>query len=188
MLAGTQVFFGSVAAPILYTSVTRLNAIVPYEVAGQSQLLVQVVYQGVASAGIPLQVANAAPGAFTADFSGAGQVVAANQDGSINGPSNPAAPGSYVTIYFTGGGQTNPPGVTGSVTGLVLKRLAQNVTVTVGGVPANITFAGAAPTLVDGANQLNIVLANNTPSGPTQPLVMTVGSSASPPTATLAVQ
>jgi uncharacterized protein (TIGR03437 family) len=187
-LAGTQVFFGSFAAPILYTSATQLNAIVPYEVAGQSQLVMQVVDQGAASAGLPLQVVNAAPGAFTADFSGTGQVVAANQDGSVNGPSNPAAAGSYVTVYFTGGGETNPPGVTGSVTGLVLKPLTQNISVTVGGVLANVSFAGAAPALVDGVNQLNILLANNTPSGSAQPLVITVGSNAGPPTATLVVK
>jgi uncharacterized protein (TIGR03437 family) len=49
-LAGTRVFFGSYAAPITYTSGTQINCIVPYEMAGQSQTVVQVQYQGVTSA------------------------------------------------------------------------------------------------------------------------------------------
>ncbi len=62
-----------------------------------------------------VQVMSASPGAFTLDEIGSGPVAAANQDGTINGPSHPAAKGSYVTVYWTGGGQTNPPGVNGSV-------------------------------------------------------------------------
>jgi uncharacterized protein (TIGR03437 family) len=111
----------------------------------------------------------------------------ANQDYSFNGASNPAAPGSYVTIYFTGGGQTNPAGVTGSVTGDVLKWLVQSVSVTVGGVPATVAFDGSAPTFVDGVGKLNIQLANNTPSG-AQPLVIMVGGVSSATTATISVQ
>jgi uncharacterized protein (TIGR03437 family) len=187
-LAGTRVLFGAFAAPITYTSATQINAIVPYEVAGQSQVVMQVQYQGVQSAGTLLQVANAAPGAFTANSTGSGQAAALNQDGSVNGPSNPAAKGSYATIYFTGGGQTNPPGVTGSVTGLVLKWLAQGVSVTVGGQLATVAFDGAAPTFVDGVGQLNIKLADNTPTGSAQPIVITVGGINSTTTATLAVR
>jgi uncharacterized protein (TIGR03437 family) len=93
-----------------------------------------------------------------------------------------------VTIYFTGGGQTNPPGVTGSVTGLVLKSLTQPVSVTVGGLPATVAFAGAAPTFVDGVLQLNIRLADNTPSGSALPLSIVVGGVSSPAGVTLAVQ
>jgi uncharacterized protein (TIGR03437 family) len=186
-LAGTRVLFGGFAAPVTYTSGGQVNAIVPYEVAGLSQVVMQAQYQGVMSAGTTLQVASAAPGVFTFNSTGTGQTVGANQDGTFNGPASPAAKGSYVTIYFTGGGQTNPPGVTGSVVGSTLKWLAQDISVTAGGVPATVAFDGAAPGLVDGVGQLNIQLANNTPSG-TQPLVITVGGIASPATATLAVQ
>jgi uncharacterized protein (TIGR03437 family) len=187
-LAGTQVFFGSYAAPVTYTSAGQINAIVPYEVTGQSAVVMQVQYQAAMSAGTTLQVVSAAPGAFTFSGTGSGQAVAANQDYSLNGASNPAAPGSYVTIYFTGGGQTNPAGVTGSVTGDVLKWLVQSASVTVGGVPAVVAFDGSAPTFVDGVGQLNIQLGSNTPPGPAQPLVIAAGGIQSPTTATLAVQ
>jgi uncharacterized protein (TIGR03437 family) len=186
-LAETRVFFGSVAAPITYTSATQINVVAPYEIADQAQVAVQVQYQGRMSASQTLPVIAASPGAYTLDSSGSGPVVAANQDGSINGPNHPAPQGSYVTIYFTGGGQTNPPGVTGSVTGAVLKWLVQSISVTVGNVPAMVTFDGSAPAFVDGVDQLNIQLGPNTPSG-AQPIVITVGGTSSPSSVTLAVQ
>jgi uncharacterized protein (TIGR03437 family) len=187
-LAGSKVFFGSFAAPITYASATQVNAIVPYEIAGQTSVVMQVQYQGAQSAGLGLQVASSAPGVFTFNSTGSGQAAAANQDGTFNGPSSPAAKGSYVTIYFTGGGETNPLGVTGSVAGPALKWLTQNISVTVGGVPAIVQFDGAAPGFVDGVGQLNIQLGTGTPSGPTQPLAVTVAGIKSPTTATLAVQ
>jgi uncharacterized protein (TIGR03437 family) len=186
-LAGTRVFFGSTAAPVLYASSTQVNVIAPYEIAGQTQVTIRVQCQGVVSAGTGIQVASASPGAFTLDSSGSGPVVAENQDGTINTPTNPAAEGSYVTIYFTGGGETNPPGVTGSVTGSVLNWLAQPILVTVGGTPATVSFDGAAPSFVEGVNQLNIRLAPGTPSG-AQPIMITIGGISSPSTVTLGVQ
>lgn len=137
-LAGTTVTFNGVAAPLLYASATQINAIVPYEIAGCAQVTVQVQIQSNTSAGMSLPCASAAPGIFTFSASGTGQAAAANQDGTFNGPSSPAPKGSYVTLYFTGGGQTNPAGVTGSITGTsILKWLAQTATVTVGGTPRN---------------------------------------------------
>jgi uncharacterized protein (TIGR03437 family) len=154
--------------------------------AGQSQATIEVQSQS-GSASQTVQIANAAPGAYTLNSGGSGQAAAFNQDHSINAPSNPAAKGSYVTIYFTGGGQTNPPGVTGSVTGSVLQWLTQAISVTVGNQPATVTFDGSAPTFVDGVDQLNIQLSPNTPSGE-QAVVITVGGVSSPATATISVQ
>jgi uncharacterized protein (TIGR03437 family) len=184
-LAGTQVLFGAFAAPILYTSAGQVNAVVPYEIAGQSQVSVQVQYQGV-SVGSTLPVSSAAPGIFTFNSTGTGPAAALNQNGTLNGASNPAVDGSYVTLYCTGGGQTNPAGVTGSISGSFLKWLVQNVTATIGGQPATVSFDGAAPGYIDGFLQLNLLV----PAGVhgTVPVVLTVGGIASPATATLALQ
>ncbi len=187
-LASTQVFFGTLAAPVLYTSWGQVNTIVPYEVAGKSQIVMEVSYQGVKSAGTTLRVARAAPGAFSVSGGGLGQAVAVNQDGTLNGSSNPAAPASYVTLYFTGGGQTNPPGVAGTINGSALKTFTQGVSVSVAGQTQTVTFDGAAPTLLDGVGQINVRLSVNTPSGPAEPLVITVGGISGPATTTLAVQ
>jgi len=186
-LGGTRVAFGGFAAPILYTSSTQVNAVVPYEIAGQSQAAVLVSYQGGTSSAMMVAVSSAAPGVFTSSATGSGPAAALNQDGSLNGPSNPAAKGSYVSMYFTGGGQTNPAGSTGSVSGLVLKNLTQQFSVTVGGQAAAVTFAGAAPGYVDGLGQVNVLLPASTPSGPAQPIVITVGGVSSSSAATLSV-
>lgn len=188
-LAGTTVLFNGIAAPLLYTSATQVNAIVPYETTGCTQVTLQVEYQGILSAGTTFPCATAAPGVFTFNASGSGPAAAANQDGTFNGPSSPAAKGSYVTLYFTGGGQTNPAGVTGSINGAsTLKWLTQGASVTVGGVAATVAFDGAAPTFVDGVLQLNIELSASTPSGTALPVIVSVGNASSPSTATLAVQ
>jgi uncharacterized protein (TIGR03437 family) len=68
----------------------------------------------------------------------------------------------------------------------VLKYLTQRVSATIGDQPATVTFAGAAPSLVDGIGQLNIKVEDDTPSG-AQPLVITIGGVSSPATATVAV-
>ena len=105
----------------------------------------------------------------------------------MNSPTNPAAAGSYISVYFTGGGVTDPPGLTGSVNDDVVTSLAASSTATAGGVAGMVTFAGSAPGFVGGVNQMNILLSPNTPSG-NVPLVITVGGQASAATATVSVQ
>jgi uncharacterized protein (TIGR03437 family) len=73
------------------------------------------------------------------------------------------------------------------VNSLALKNLIQQVSATVGGQAAQVTFAGAAPQYVDGLEQLNLRLSGNTPSG-AQPIVISVGSNSSPSGATIFVQ
>ena len=164
-LAGTQVFFGAWPAPILYASATQINAIVPWEVAGQSQVTVEVQYAGAGSASVIVPVANAAPGVFTSDSSGAGQAVALNQDDSPNGPTNPAAAGSYVTVLFHWRRRDQSAGRHRLGNRPGARTPVQSVTATVGNVLATVTFAGAAPALVNGVNQLNIQLSAGTPTG-----------------------
>ena len=187
-LSGTRVLIGGFEAPVTYVSATQINVIVPYEVAGQTRIALEVQYQGVPSAQTALTVANSAPGVFTLNATGTGQAIAANQDGTFNGGTNAAAKGSFVTLYITGGGITNPHGSTGSVSGDALRTLGQNVTVTVGGQSAVVSFAGAAPRLVDGVNQLNIQLAENAANGPAQAVIITLAGTGSPCTATIAVK
>lgn len=187
-LAGTQVLFGGLPAPIVYASASQIDAIVPYELADQAQITMLASYQGAKSSAVALQLASAAPGVFTFSGAGSGQAAVINQDGSANGPSSPAQAGSSITLYFTGGGETNPPGVTGAISGAAVRRLTQSVSVTVGGQPATVIFAGAATGLMDGVCRLDIELAHDTPSGASEPLVITVGGISSPSTATVAVR
>jgi uncharacterized protein (TIGR03437 family) len=96
----------------------------------------------------------------------------------VNGTNKPAAKGSVVQIFGTGEGQLVPSVATGSVTPGVPpfpKPVATNISVTIGGQPAQIQYAGEAPTLVSGVIQINAVVPNSVASG-NQPVVVTIGT------------
>jgi CheY-like chemotaxis protein len=97
-----------------------------------------------------------------------------------------------VALYATGAGQTTPPGISGSVS--TQTRLADYpvpqlaVKVTVGGEPAEIIYAGAAPHTVSGLLQVNFRVPANATLGDAVPIVLTVGDSHSPDGVTMAVR
>jgi uncharacterized protein (TIGR03437 family) len=112
-----------------------------------------------------------------------------NQDGvTINSFKNPAAPGSIVSIFATGEGQTTPGGVDGRIaTAANLPIPAAAVKVLVNGENAELLYAGAAPGAVAGLLQVNVRIPADTPSGDIA-VVVQVGSAQSQPGITLAVQ
>jgi uncharacterized protein (TIGR03437 family) len=186
-LGGTQVLFDGNPAPILYTSNLQVNALVPFELANKTSTVLQVSYGGETSAGFTLPVVAAEPGLFSTNSNGKGQGAILNQDTSLNSASNPAAPGSAIVLYGTGGGLTIPPSVDGALNPISSTgALALNVTATVGGQPANVFYSGPAPTLVSGIFQINLTLPDNTPAG-NIPVIVTVGTAVSQ-AVTVAVQ
>jgi uncharacterized protein (TIGR03437 family) len=186
-IAGTEVLFDGLASPLVYSSSGQINAMVPFGVtAGTSQ--VEVRYQGLSSGSFAVNVAAAAIGIFSANSSGAGQAVAVNQDGSINSPLHPAAPGSVVALLATGAGQLSPAGVDGAVAAAGnLKRPVLPVGARVGGQRADVQYAGDAPGIVEGVIQVNVQIPANVQGGDAVPLVLTVGDSVSQAGITLAI-
>ncbi len=142
---GAVVLFNGVAAPLIYMSSAQINAVVPYEIANSSAVTIEIDGGGVHSAPWSVPVAPSAPGLFTQNETGQGAGAILNQDSSLNTPQNPASRGTIVQIFLTGEGQTNPPGVTGAVTGLATKNPTQDVTVQIGGVDAKVGSATTAP-------------------------------------------
>jgi uncharacterized protein (TIGR03437 family) len=180
-LSGAKVFFDGIDAPLVYVSGAQLAAIVPYEIAGRAVTRLVVQYQGVQSAPITLNVADAAPGLFMV---AAGQAAALNQDGSVNAQNNPAAPGSIVVLYATGEGVTNPPANTGELSNMPFDQLPRpksRVAVTIGGKDATIVYSGAAPGLTAGVMQVNAVIPADLGTGPAIPVMLTVGNATSQP-------
>jgi uncharacterized protein (TIGR03437 family) len=137
---------------------------------------------------VALPVASSSPGIFSVDYTGSGQGAILNQDGTVNSSSRPAPAGSVVTVYATGEGQTSPPGTDGKLAnGPVYPAPKLPVTVTIGGAQADVLYAGAAPTLVAGALQVNVRIPISVASGD-NPVVITVGSAQSQPGITVAVK
>ncbi len=186
-LSGVQVLFDNTPAPLLYVSATQINAIVPYEVAGRTSTTLKVSYSGGMSVGTGLQVAASAPGIFTLNQTGAGQGAVLNQDNTINTASNPAARGTILQVFATGEGQTVPAGITGGITGSTLAKPVGPVSVTIGGVSAQVLYAGSAPASVAGLFQVNVMVPNSVQPG-NVPIVITVGSGSSQSGATVAIQ
>jgi trimeric autotransporter adhesin len=189
-LAGVQVTFNGYSGTLLYVSSTQINVTVPYEVASNSSVSIVVIYQGVPSAAIVQPVGATSLGLFTDNATGGGQAAAVNSNYAYNTAATPALQGSYISVYATGGGQTNPASFDGEVSPStsLLPLLAQPfVTATIGGRPAGILFAGAAPGYVTGVVQFNIQIPIGI-SGGALPIVVSINGVPSQTNATVAVQ
>jgi uncharacterized protein (TIGR03437 family) len=152
-LAGTRVLIGGQPIPLLYTSASQIGGIASASLP-VGMTTVQVEYQGAATLAFYQPTVRAVPGLFTADASGQGQGAIVNQDGSINSSSHPAAPGSVISIFCSGCGATNPPGLDGTIA-TSLAPLANPIVVTINNQVADVLYDGSAPGLVNGAVQIN---------------------------------
>jgi uncharacterized protein (TIGR03437 family) len=178
-VASTSVTFNGIAAPLIYVSPSQINAIVPFALAGQTsaQVVVQRFQQVSATFTLPLQ--NTSPGIFTATQSGSGQgaILQESSGGqfSYNGSANPAPAGTALEIFATGAGAWTPPAQS-DVFLYGESFTTQPVSVTIGGQPANVLYAG---TLGEQSSwsvlQVNAVMPDGLASGP-QPLVLKIGA------------
>ena len=167
--ASTHVWFDQYAAPLLFVQDNQIGAVAPYEIAQQSLTKVHIDSGGVLSNTLAVTVQSAAPGIY----------IVLNQDFTVNSPTNPVPPGGAVVLYATGEGQTIPPGQDGKMAGVhwgdVWPKPVQHVTVQIGGLPAQVLYAGAAPGFIAGAMQVNTLVPAGVPKGSVVPLVLTVG-------------
>jgi uncharacterized protein (TIGR03437 family) len=153
------------AVPLLYVSPTQINLQIPYE-AGAGPAVLGINNNGQA-AGFQFQLAPSAPAIY--------------DDGAGNLAGNPSiAAGGIATLYLNGVGEVNPLLLTGNVTPTAPAiSPIMPLTVTVGGTPALLQFAGLTPGTL-GTMQVNFYIPANAKQG-SQPVVVTVGGAASPP-------
>lgn len=176
-LSNTRVLFDGIPAPVIYTSANQVTVIVPYDIAGRALTRVQAEQSGILSTAFDVPVAESAPGIFT--IAGTSQGAILNQDGSVNGPQAGAAPGSIISLFATGEGQTIPGGVAGSlVPATNLARPLLPVSLQIGGQLAEIIYAGSAPGLAAGVLQINARVPESAPRGEV-PVVLVIGANAS---------
>ncbi|WP_051670000.1 putative Ig domain-containing protein [Bryobacter aggregatus] len=164
LLGGTRILFDGVAAPVIYTSANQVAVVAPFFIADRSTVRMTVEYQGTVSAVLRLPVLPVKPAVFTLDSSGEGPAAAINQDGTVNTAANPARRETYVSLYLTGGGTTSPLLVDGLIVSS-LATLTNSVAVSINGIPATVQYAGNAPTLVPGVDQINVKLPAGTRPG-----------------------
>lgn len=180
LLADTAVFFDAMPAPLIYVAKNQLSAVVPYSVQvpppGWSRSATMTIqYRGVMSELVRKSVGDVALGVFTQNASGSGPGAILNQDASMNTPKRPARPGEVISIYATGEGRTDPPGVDGAITSQPLPKPVLSVTATIGGVAAEVLYAGAAPGAIAGLFQVNVKVPATVRTGDAIPMYLTVG-------------
>jgi uncharacterized protein (TIGR03437 family) len=178
-----------VDAPLLFVSETQINMQVPVETPSGSQgVAVRRVDTNELLAGGVLSVLEAGPGLFTENQNGLGQVLALNENGTINGPSNPAARGSVVSLFGTGQGPVNPavtsgqaaPGSPLAVTvaaptsdGATCLTVQPSVCIAIGSTFGDVLFSGLAPNFV-GLWQINVRIPEGAGNGdmvPVRPII-----------------
>jgi len=172
-LAGYQVLFGGVPAPLLYAGPTQINAVVPQSVSSNDYSQMQLVTPFGNVAGPTLAVRVATPYIFqyalaTPLRDGTTSLAAAlNQDGSINSVQNPAKTGQIVTIFASGGGGFGDPLPDGAVVmsgdpdlrfALLPVSVLSDPMGLGPGTSLDVVYAGSAPQEVYGVMQINFRL------------------------------
>jgi uncharacterized protein (TIGR03437 family) len=161
-LAGVQVLFDGAPVPILYAQSRQINAIAPAGLTVNGTTQVTMTYNKQQFGPVAANVIFGNPGIFRRQIGQSAQAVAINQDGTINGPTNPAARGSVVAVWGTGYGQTSPSCSTGGLNLPYAAPLSPGVSAIITSVapgesrvPRQVQYAGSAPMLVCGIEQLN---------------------------------
>jgi uncharacterized protein (TIGR03437 family) len=165
-LGGVQVFFDGIAAPILYAQSNQVNAIVPREMSGQTFANVTLQYQNTTFGPFTQQLSYFAPAIFRWNPGTSSQAAAINQDGTVNGPANPAPAESLVSLWGTGFGALASPCGDGDLNFDGPDYLAAGFSTVIDGQGSiSVLYSGGAPLLLCGVVQINVQIPPGTPSG-----------------------
>jgi uncharacterized protein (TIGR03437 family) len=166
---------------VLYSGPGQINFLLPGDIPPGQLATLQISRGQFVLLSSAFNTVAADPALFTNNSQGTGQGAILNQDYSLNGPTLPAKRGAYIILYGTGFGAVLPPGADG------LSLLAAGVTAKIGGVLADVTYAGLVPGETSGLQQINVHLPDDTPVGPTVPVQLTVGGVATQAGVTAAI-
>jgi uncharacterized protein (TIGR03437 family) len=170
-LGDVQVLFNGKPTPLYYVDSDRVSFQVPYTAptsgAADVELIRPSTGQILAAGTFPMHASD--PGFYTLNAQGTGQIAALNQDGSVNGPTNPAPRGSYVSLYGTGIGAVDSAPADGQAAAGPLPATGHPlISMSPGGSidDSNIQYWGLAPGL-PGVWQLNLKIPDAVPPGST---------------------
>lgn len=173
---------------ISYVSPGQVNLQVPWELQGQSSVIIKVTIEDSQGSLYTLPLAQYSPAFFdylepvTNDL----LLIAYDASGDLIGSSHPATPGQTVQLYANGLGPVNNQPADGQVTPVSPPAATTTTpTVTIGGQAAPVQFSGLAPNLI-GVYVLTVQVPAGISSG-MQPVIVSINGVASPPS-TLPVQ
>ena len=202
-LGGIRVFFDETPAPLLSVQDRVIRTVIPFDTQ-ELHVSVRVEAPDQQTPILEIPVLFVSAGVFTLDGTGEGPAAVLNEDGTVNSPNNPARKGSVISIFGSGGGQTQPPSVDGAITPIQgpLPELQFPVRVTFDQAPreddpqsvtfqlaeAEVVYAGPAPGLVAGVIQVNAKIPLEARSGPAVGFTLGIGFTSSPHGPTIAIQ
>jgi uncharacterized protein (TIGR03118 family) len=173
-LDGVSVTVDGKPAFVYYISPKQIDVLTPVD-TNTGPVPVVVTSNGLVSASITATMNAYSPGFFLLKDNAS--VAAVHSSGAIvgaatlyAGDSTPAAPGETITIFGTGFGTTNPAFTNGAIVAAPL-AVVTAPTVTIGGAPATVVYAGLVSA---GVYQLDVVVPASTPAG-NAAIVATVG-------------
>jgi uncharacterized protein (TIGR03437 family) len=168
-LGGVSATVNNKPAAIYYISPTQVNVLAPIDTAvGPVQVQLSTQFGSTTPMAINEQTYSLA---FLIIDLPQSHVAAVHNSSSLNGTviappgefpgitTLPAQPGENVSIFATGFGEPATP-ITNQLTGA--GALPNNPTITIGGLPATVTFAGL---VAPGEYQFNVVIPSNAPNG-----------------------
>jgi beta-glucosidase len=187
-LGGLSLAFGAVKAPLFCASNSQVNLQIPWELAGQSQASLTATLGGQTSAPQTVNLAPFAPGIFSMNGQGTGPGAILDSSYQLISPSNPAGAGvTIILIYCTGlGPVTHQPPTGAPAPSNPPASATTTPVVTIGGVPAQVLFAGLAPGSV-GEYQVNALVPASAPIGDAIPVILS-SNGATSNTVEMAVQ
>jgi len=152
---GSQLLVDGVPLAPISRTATTLVGVLPDGAKTNGAFQIQVLSGSLLSSATSLSnsvlvpAASASPGLYSLDGSGYGQGYILNSDGTLNSPSNPAAPGSAITILATGVGAytlSGPYAVTALMAAVFVDDFYANgiaaVMTPVAGLPGNVYQIG----------------------------------------------
>jgi uncharacterized protein (TIGR03437 family) len=188
----TSVTINGQAAPLLSVSGGQINVQVPWEASPGSANVV-VNRTGGSSQPLAIQVSQYAPMAVVLN-PGALQAFANNADGtlvaitgSLGGVgAHAATAGDTISLYATGLGPVNQPPIDGANSADAPRQCVTPPTVTIGGMQANISFAGLSQQLI-GVYEIDLTVPGGAGTGSAIPIQIQTadGTNANPVTIAL---
>jgi uncharacterized protein (TIGR03437 family) len=187
-LAGTQVFFDGIPAPLISVKDDVIRTVAPYGLGDRQRTEVRIEYQGRRSDIFNIPIAPFSPAIFTLNESGRGPALARTEDFNFSDSSNPIRLGTEMILYATGEGLVTPAGVDGRVNTETLTRPREVVRLFIGDRQLETTFVGSAPGQISGLLQINARIPFDLTPGDSLPVTLFVGSMQSQPGVTVSVR
>jgi uncharacterized protein (TIGR03437 family) len=157
-MVAIQVQLNGTPLPLYYVSPSQINFLLPNNVptSGTADLQVIRTDNGQVLGDTTINLNTEAPGLYTLNGAGTGQAAAINDDGTVNGPTNPIARTHVLQVFGTGIGFIQGAPSDGSATTGPMQTSSSTVA-TINGIPCAVQYSGLAPGQV-GVWQVNVYI------------------------------